>query len=159
MVDIPGITTPASLLVYPAHATYNRASCISSLPPGRRVIQRHQKQDPAASLTRKHNPHHAHNDHEPLQDPPDQGDNDEDNCKVLSSCVASDLGSGSITSGPRRRGTDSETKGGGHQKRHQEWLDKFGEVNCAGVTHRHVSLTCLCTKFVYIRPVLDCQLG
>ncbi|CAM9254394.1 unnamed protein product [Scytosiphon promiscuus] len=34
--------------------------------------------------------------------------------------------SSSITSGPRRR-SNGNGGGGGHQKRHQEWLDKFGE--------------------------------
>lgn len=38
--------------------------------------------------------------------------------------------SGSVSIGVRRRSSSNGgSVGGGHQKRHQEWLDKFGEVS------------------------------
>lgn len=38
--------------------------------------------------------------------------------------------SGSVVGGARRRSSgNGGPAGGGHQKRHQEWLDKFGEVS------------------------------
>lgn len=101
--------------------------------PGRRVVQQNQIQE--------------HNQNETLHHQkrvPDFGEEEEG--KGVPSIVG---GSSSINGGGRRR---SNGNGGrGHQKRHQEWLDKFGEVS--GTDFGYIPHTSKYVVTVYRVPV------